>query len=164
MARLAILDENKEYARNVIEGDPDKFPDAIDVTGKKVSKNWTYDKDKEEFSPPPKPESGAKYSVEALADGEAKEVVVAPGDSVTVEIEILKDGETTTEFDDAVHRVPVLDVDGSKAEVLKLEIKDGKASATFKPPEEGLYTVDTSKVYPSFSIPVPNKPVVVAEE
>lgn len=163
MTRLAILDANKTKAQNVIAGDPADFPDAIDVTGTSVSKNWLYDSGTGEFSPPPAPDTGPNYVIEALVDG-AQEVTVTAGTEVSIGITARKDGSTTTDFDGNTHYVPVVDVDGSKAALLKLTIQDGTASAKFTPSTPGIYTANTGKVYPAITVAtIPNAPVVIAE-
>lgn len=107
---------------------------------------------------------GSSYTLDVLVNGNPGEAIVAPGDTVTIDVTALKDGSKTTDFDGAIHRVPILDVDGSKAALIKVTIQDGTASATFTPGEAGIYTVDTAKIYPAVTqASIPNQPVVIAE-
>ena len=164
MARLAILSDDETLAANVIEGDPADFPDAIDVTGTSVSKNWQYDSANDTWSPPPQPDPGPQFTLDVLVNGNSGEAIVSPGDTVTIDVTALKDGSTTTEFDGNTHRVPIFDVDGSKAALIKVTIQNGTASATFMPSEAGIYTVETSKIHPNVTqARIPNAPVVIAE-
>lgn len=50
MARLAHIGSDGVTVVNVSEGDPANTPNAIDVTGTKVSKYWSYDSSTGEFN------------------------------------------------------------------------------------------------------------------
>jgi hypothetical protein len=53
MARLAILNNNKDRVINTVEGQPSDFPDAIDVSGTSVSIGWLYNLVTGQFRSPP---------------------------------------------------------------------------------------------------------------
>ena len=136
---------------------------AVDVTGMDPlpKTNDLYDPDTDEFQVSPDP---PVYTLDVLVGGNASELIVSPGTSVTIDVTALKDGSQTTDFDGNTHRVPVLNIDGNMAALLTVKIQNGTASATFTPSNAGIFTVDTKKVYPAVSkAKIPNKPLVVAE-
>lgn len=139
---------------------------AVDVTdlANRPKMHDLYIISENRFDRAPEPPRQPNYSLDVLVNGSPGEVIVAPAETVTIDMTALKDGTKTTDFDGNTHRVPIFDVDGSKAAIIRVTLQNGAASATFAPGEIGIYTVDTTKIHPAVTkASIPNTPVVIAE-
>jgi hypothetical protein len=150
MARLAILNESMDAVANCIVGNPEDFPDAIDVTGQRVSKGWAYDG--AEFFPPkpePKIQEPELYLLLSATGGDGLDPIGLPKDG-TSPLKItgeLKDplGNPVNAVDGSAWRVSIRSASGEIRDVVRVVFAGNQISMAYVPENSmlcGIYNVD----------------------
>ena len=91
----------------------------------------------------PAPERYARIRVE-LSDEN-----VAPGETVEASADVRMSHNDSLVDVNTTYYVPVIDIDGRKADLLELEFVEGEASTSFSMEEKGIYTLELSKIRPA---------------
>jgi hypothetical protein len=74
---------------------------------------------------------------------------VTPGETVEASADVrMSDNDSLVDVN-TTYYVPVIDIDGRKADLLELEFVEGEASTSFSMDEKGIYTLDLNKIRPA---------------
>jgi hypothetical protein len=144
--KLAFLDENN-VVKNVIVATSEFDSNGIDVTGTKVSKGWLYDRENDTFQPP-KPSNKKSRKVLDIAINKTKADV---GATVTASASIKMSNDDSLVDVNEDYYIPIMDIDGSKKDILELNFNGGEANTDFSIDEKGIYTINVEEIRPKVS-------------